>query len=273
MNSRHTMARRAAAFLATALPILITGHGKADEVRLDLQFRGIYSRLPSYRPIQLHLDLDKPVGITKLPPNLLAPRYGKLKLGPRESPNRYYIVLDRPPGLEPRLFVDANGNGDLTDDPPAEWRRSLAGRTYLGGATLAVFYGVEMLPLHVNMYYCVDGNEGALCYFRDYARVGKVTLSEKIYDAVLTDDQVCGDFRDSGVAAAPALLIVDLNGDGSFHPRDEGFPVNKPFNVGGATYEIKEMTPSGSSFKLVKSSRVVPDSKPRALPFMKQESY
>lgn len=263
MKSRRYLVNCVTAAVWMALPILSTAQIAAEEVRLDLEPSGIDSYLQAYRPMQLELDLEKPAGIKKLPAGLVAPRYGKLKLGPRERPSRYYVVLDAPQGEDARLFVDANGNGDFRDDPPAEWQRSLAGTKYVGGATLIVYYDTEALPLHVNMNYLLDGDKSIFGYYRDYARVGRVTLGDTSYGAVLSDDLVCGDFRDSGVAAAPALLILDLNGDGKFHPRHEGFPVNKPFNVGGITYEIKDMTASGSSFQLVKSSQTVSETKPR----------
>ena len=33
------------------------------------------------------------------------------------------LAIDEPDGKDAKLFVDANGNGDLTDDPPINWEK------------------------------------------------------------------------------------------------------------------------------------------------------
>ena len=35
----------------------------------------------------------------------------------------FIVIVDRPEGADTRIYVDTNGNGDLTDDPPASWTR------------------------------------------------------------------------------------------------------------------------------------------------------
>ena len=53
-----------------------------------------------------------------------------------------------------------------------------------------------------------------------------------------------------------------MNSDGKFDGRFEQFDVLKPFNIAGTTYEIADLTPSGDSFKIVKSSQTVAETKP-----------
>ena len=107
-----------------------------------------------------------------------------------------------------------------------------------------------------------------LLYYIDYARSGEMTLSGKPYKVLLTDDSVIGDFR-------PGKLLVDVNDNGKFDRRRETFDLKKPFNVGGTTYEIKDVKADGSSLQLVKSDKTAEETKPplnleagqRALPF------
>jgi thiol-disulfide isomerase/thioredoxin len=83
----------------------------------------------------------------------------------------------------------------------------------------------------------------------DYARTGRLTLGDRSYEAMLFDQFVSGDFR-------------KVNGDGKFDRFHEYFPVNKPFNICGVTYEITGLTASGRLFQIVKSARTVGESKP-----------
>ena len=48
-----------------------------------------------------------------------------------------------------------------------------------------------------------------------------------------------GDFRgEKGEDKPSVTLLIDVNGDGKFARRGESFNVQKPFNIGGTTYEI-----------------------------------
>ena len=51
----------------------------------------------------------------------MAPLYGEIKIGPKESPATCLVVLDEPDGKPSRLFIDTNGNCDLTDDAAPNW--------------------------------------------------------------------------------------------------------------------------------------------------------
>ena len=54
-------------------------------------------------------------------------------------------------------------------------------------------------------------------------------------------------------------LRLDLDGNGRFVQRGESFDIAKPFNVGGTTYEIADMSPLGDAFTIVKSHQKVPE--------------
>ena len=139
-----------------------------------------------------------------------------------------------------------------------------------------VSYGSEKVELHIPMYRFDknDPQRAALAtnifYYGDYARSGEVKLGDKTYAAMLYDWASSGDFRAASgskpatMASRPASLFIDINGDGKFEGRSESFPVNKPFNVGGTTYEVAGLTASGSSFQIIKSTQTVAETKPEA---------
>jgi peroxiredoxin len=265
-KSCHAFLLFGAAFIASA-----------DDVKMEWQASGVAKTMGYYRPMRLTLWPDKPDGIKTVPPDLAAPVYGKLQLGPADAQATFFVILDEPEGKPSRLFVDANANGDLTDDPPTEWnakpQKGASGvelTTYMGGANLQMAYGDEKLKLHVDMYRFdkKDTSRAAfansLFYYRDYGRSGDVSLGGKTYHAMLVDDNVTGDFRPAkGASNSLVTLLLDLNNNGKFEQRGESFDVTKPFNIGGTTYEVAGLTASGGSFQLVKSSQTVEETKPR----------
>jgi thiol-disulfide isomerase/thioredoxin len=245
----------------------------ADDIKLDWQSSGVSKEIGYYRPLRLVLSPDKPAGIKAVPADLSAPLYGRLQFGPAEAPSTFFVIVDEPAGKPSRLFVDANANGDLTDDPPTEWsgrpEKTAGGlelTTYLGGADLQMTYDTEKRKLHLGLYR-FDKNDArraaftnTLFYYRDYGRAGDVSLGGKTYHAMLIDDSATGDFRPAKDAANSALsLLLDLNNDGKFGRKGETFDVTKPFNVAGTTYEVAGLSASGGTFQIVKSSQTVPE--------------
>ncbi|MEX2217476.1 MAG: TlpA disulfide reductase family protein [Phycisphaerales bacterium] len=174
-----------------------------------------------YQPQRLMLSEEKPATIRKAPAGLEAPLYGVLPIGK----GKFHVILDEPEGKEARLFVDSNGNGDLTDDGDAVWTsRKVKARApapkpaaegeepapapepreytqYNGGAVVKLVNGNEKMDAHLSMYR-FDKTDPAraalkniLMYYRDYAYEGEVKLGDKTYKVVLVDDLATGDFR------------------------------------------------------------------------------
>jgi thiol-disulfide isomerase/thioredoxin len=249
----------------------------AEDVKLDWQPSGATTKAGYYMPARITLSSIKPDGLKTAPADLEAPLYGSLQLGPTESPTTFYVVIDEPDGKPARLFVDANANGDLTDDPPVEWK----GRTYkaqdateftssAGSADLQAAYGAQKLKMHVDLYRFDKRDPGraqfanTLFFYRDFARTGDVSIGGKTYHAMLLDDDATGDFRPPKDAEkSSVVLFIDLNNNGKFE-RGESFNVTKPFNIAGTTYEVTGLTALGDTFQIVKSSRTVEETKPLA---------
>mgnify|MGYP000860916519 FL=1 len=208
--------------------------GSIDDptVTLKPMSKGATPKIGGYRPQRLTLSDTRPSTVTKLPDDLASPLYGVLPMGPAEADGArtrtFHVVLDEPAGKDARLLVDANGNGDLTDDPAAEWKKKpYKGQDdkdyaqYNGGATVELKYADAVLPAHLGMYR-FDATDPArasmknvVLYYADYAYEAELGLGDKKLNAMLVDDTATGDFRgkaegkDSGVR-----LLVDVNGTG-----------------------------------------------------------
>lgn len=259
-----------------AVPLLAAS-APAEEVKLKLFPAGATAKMGGFLPLRLALAAEKPGSIKKLPADLATPLFGTLKLGASEAPTAIAVVLDEPEGKPSRLFVDANGNGDLTDDPAPVWTsRAVKGGdgkqyTYFSGtAQVNVPFGGEVATVTIGMYRFDKrdpehaAQAGFLFHYPDYAREGEVALGGKTYAALLADRMGTGDFRGREAVRGqrPGVqLFLDVNGNGKFDPVGEGFDVRKPFNIAGITYEIAGLTAGGESFSIEKSTETVAEQK------------
>ena len=250
---------------------LFSPQTQAEVIKTKWQASGAMSLMHLNVPQKLTLSPLLPEGLRKAPPDLISPQYGFLSIGPEEAPISVIVALTEPRNAGSNLLIDANGNGDLTDDPPVAWKKvpykANSGKEFMqdsGEVTLLVHYGKQTRPLHLHFYrYDLADPEralyhGALFYQADYAPTGTVTLSGKPYTFWLADNTASGDFRKK-----PSLsLLIDTNGNGVIDLRGEMYSVMQPFNIGGTTYEISEISVDGSSLKIVKSAKTVAEIPP-----------
>jgi thiol-disulfide isomerase/thioredoxin len=213
---------------------------------------------------KVDLSPTQPARVTQMPANVSNPLFGTISFGPRETPTEATILLDDPEDGVSRLWIDSNGNGDLTDDPAIQWvARQIVGKSgpaisWSGSAGISVAYGNEKRTLNIKLYRS-DKNDpqrkqmkNTLSYSPDFGLCGNITLGGKTFAVALVDDSARGDFSGDDV-----VMFIDLNNNGKFEVPSESFDVRKPFNIGGTTYEITGLTTKGSSFKLIKSSKTV----------------
>ena len=235
----------------------------AADIQLPLVTSGAHQTIRASMPQSARASNSMPESIKKLPSDLGKPTYGQLRFGPKESQMTVSFVFDDPPGKPVRLFMDGNGNGDLTDDPAPEWTMSdkeRNGKTYRYGEGYAMLYlaqGDESSKVRLKLYRYVGSEptmRGDLQYYPDYARIGKVELDGKTYGAILHDEYASGDYRHFA-----ATIKLDFNDDGRFDFGKESFRASDPFKVGDTVYEVTGVTANGSSFQIVKSTRPVPE--------------
>lgn len=274
--------RRAAAapILLAVLLVAAVQAGAQDVVRLVLRPGGAADEL-GWRVLQrLELSTARPATLVRLPGSLSSPLFGILPVSSgTDGGRRYHVVLDEPAEGRAALYVDADGDGDMTDDPPAEWKAegaapgaassAAADAAHGGGAFIRLGSSGAFLDVRLGFYRygrsdaARQAYRNALFYYRDYAYLGEVELGGAVFKAALSDEAASGDFRGrvSG-SSSGVLLFLDLNRDGTFQNPREALDVRRPFNIGGAAYEIAGMAPLGNSFRIVKSSARVAQTRP-----------
>ncbi|HYE60458.1 MAG TPA: TlpA disulfide reductase family protein [Phycisphaerales bacterium] len=249
--------------LALTALVLVSAAGLAygqGTVTMKLKSEGVSKELGYYSPVRVDLSKEKPAEIKKLPEGVTAPMFGKLPLTVKGE-RAFFVVVDEPAGQPAKLYIDSNGNGDLTDDPKVEW----TGKESKGEdeKTYTMYSGggmIEAAPdykLRLSMYRFdpSDTKRAALAdkllFYRDYATEGEVKLADKAYKAMLVDDRAGGDFTAKGTKIA-----IDVNGNGKWE-RTETFDTSKPFKVDGTIWEVADVSKDGLSFAVKKSEKVM----------------
>lgn len=197
----------------------------ADGVKMTFLPSGAVARAGGYSPIRCSLSTSD-VGISKKPAGLANPRYGKLAVGAKS----FGMILDEPEGKPASLYVDTNGDGDLSNDAAA-WAQRPGNKTYSGSAKLDIGKGA---PVSIQLYRFdpSDPSRAALkdvvLYYFDFGYEVDLTLDGKSSKSVIV-----------GEPTPQTTLRVDRNGDGKYSYKRETLAVGQPFNYTGTTFVLK----------------------------------
>lgn len=233
-----------------------------QKVKTSYAKEGAHELTRSYRPAKLSMSPERPAGLAKMPEGVAAPVFGQISFGTIESPSTVIFMLGAQPNKEVRLWVDSNANGDLTDDPPAEWNSAPSntpstpnGVFCSGSAYINVPNGPDASPARVNLYvspHQPSSPISTIYYHADYFRTAKIVLEGMPTMLIIKDGDADGDFRttpDFAVATGgrqsrvTSLKVLD-------HPLS--------VQIGDRLYEIRNLTAAGDSFDWVESSRKIP---------------
>lgn len=232
----------------------------------------LWGKLPFFND-PVALSPEPPPGLTKAPAAKGTLRYGILRLG--NGPKADHIVaIDQGPVVNPEscfLYVDANRNGDLTDDGDGRWERMIQrGKAesgfYMGLAnrvlrasygsadneTASIDHGVMLL------FTVLRAGEGhQLSYRRTTAQTGVITLDGKPMRLALIEndnDALYAAPSRSPDRPRPLWLLADVNRDATFDPFLERFDASQPFKVGETVYEART-TLEGQSLTFATTDR------------------
>lgn len=221
-------------------PLLVP---QATPVDLTLIPSGIVAKVGIFYPKQAALSLQ--TKLKKLPPGLEAPKYGEIVLGRR----RVALVVDDPEGKPTRIVVDANANGDLSDDGDVKLKTLMHGEfPYWQGVAMVDLGKGQPVAVDITRHNAKDPDTAkaamSLAYHFDYGYRASFKLDGKPFSAEFAGDLVKG-----------TVLSVDRDGNGQISMRRETMTVGAPFNFTGTTYV---MDPSGPRPRLVKAAKKLP---------------
>lgn len=246
--------------LAIGIHSLFQATCEAEEIRLE--FSAVREKKACLQ--RFYLDENKPAHLKKLPDQAEVLKFATVPFGG----NEFCLAVAPFKDVSSRVWFDANGNGDFTDDPAVHWRTF--GQTtdedgksrarYRVTATIDMSIGGTKLsaPREITL---IEGDDKLLCV-ANYRYRGKVTLGVDSFEAHLSD-MGTGDF-----SHPLAVLQIDLNKDGDFEGQSEELNFNTPFAYKGNTYEIRDVHPTGVYFRIVPSTAVAEEIRPA--PILKQ---
>jgi len=263
---------------------LLTGAGsaRAEEVlsaELDTKpTGGIHAMMPQL----VKLSTARPDDLQRAPVYRGKPLYGVLTLGDAKA-NRILVVLESAVGANPpRLYVDSDGDGDLTNNPPVTLEpprpRAVAvgqpvnAETESDSPVRRTTKGLEAV-VPVTVRYNLTGRAGMvestlvftllgdqLYYNREYSREGKITVDGRSYRIALIDQTLDGrfdSFKHEADDPPRVTLLIDRNSDGRFDLRREAFDAAKPFRLGTGAYEITGINVRGTRLTFERSKQRV----------------
>jgi thiol-disulfide isomerase/thioredoxin len=252
----------------------IVGDGKASTtLTMDVRkfdFEGTKTANRMYMPESAKLSPTKPEGITKEPHYNGTPLYATVTIG-NGTPNQFTIVSDEAEGHEPKLYLDLNGDGDLTNDGTGDWQTKSEGKdgglpSYQGTWTFAPAWantdGTNTVGQYALNFYWQPGR-GQLNYYNASARVGKIKLGDKDYDVTLIENDANGLYNKLYDHTKPIVI-----GDRPTKPvwlllDGDQYDIRGTFPFGGMNY-LATVTDDGSKLTLTPTMKVVLPPRPAA---------
>jgi hypothetical protein len=106
--------------LCIALALSVGRTDDVPKVQMVLLPTGAAKTVGQYRLQLVTLSAEKPPELRKFPA-VAAPLHGSIKFGGKSY---LVVIIDEAEGKDAAICVDANRNGDLTDDPRVGWRKT-----------------------------------------------------------------------------------------------------------------------------------------------------
>ncbi len=209
-------------------------------------------------------DLNKPPALAGAPKASGQAMYGVLRLGTTER----VIMLDL--AAMPQLYVDSDGDGDLSDETAIEAAASAPATGGIFGALMGQPRQPQEARFQTAALKVADGaivKFNARIYHQDsqraYLRVspavyrsGEIALGDEVYRVQFVDASFDGRYDTTfslQTGSDSDWMAVDLNRDGTFDPMvprsQEVVPLPRLLRLGEAYYSI-DVSPDGSLLRL-----------------------
>jgi len=214
-----------------------------EEVRTEFIGSGATARVGGYVPLRAEMN-GTADSVKKAPEGLQAAKYGTLKLGTQG----WTFILDEPDGKPAKLYVDTNGDGDLTNDPATTWAsRKVENFNQYSGTARVDLGGGRIGSLGMYRFDPSDSRRAALkdtmMFYPDYGYELTLTLDGKQFTTVVSGEP------------GPMPIWIDRDGNKQRSTKLETIRLGSPFNFTGTTYVLNR---DGREFKLEKPSVLLP---------------
>lgn len=217
----------------------------SQEIKESFIASGMSKKMGGYRPLRAAMS-DEAKGIQKSPEGLESPKYGRIEI----EGKTWAFILNEPEDAKASLYIDANNDGDLTNDPEVTWMPREQGgfSTYNGNAKVEL--GKDQ--------------SGALGLYRfDPKDPARAPLKDTLmfYIDFGTEYQMEIDGKEfktfsAGPLAPNGMLPLDRNADGKISRNYETIRLGEPFNFTGKTYVLKAVD---GKLTLTKSDKELPE--------------
>ena len=214
-------------FLLSVLVLPVCQLVSGQEIKENFIASGMSKKMGGYRPIRAAMS-DDAKGIDKTPEGLTAPKFGKFELDGKT----WAFILDEPEDGKAALYIDANRDGDLTNDPQVDWTMRKQGEfsTYNGSAKIELSKD-QAGALEMYRFDPKDPSRAqlkdALMYYIDFGTEYQMEIDGKEFKTFA-----------AGPLAPNAMLPMDRNGDGRVSRNYEMVRLGAPFNFTGKTYVL-----------------------------------
>ncbi|MHB8635264.1 MAG: TlpA family protein disulfide reductase [Fimbriimonadaceae bacterium] len=199
-------------------------------VPLTLVPRGMTSHIGDFATTAVKLSTIRPAGLIRAPAHISRPLYGLLPLGGR----RFFVVLATFNHAQ-RLFVDANANGDLSDDLPVQWKPKAGNANGSGAATVRLPFHRRSAPCNLIV---IQQAPKLLSVLSDYGFAGQIRLGDRTMPFYLVDRAAKGF---PGGDPSGSTLGIDRKGDGLISGPAEQYGGEFPFTINGASLVLRSV--------------------------------
>jgi thiol-disulfide isomerase/thioredoxin len=199
----------------------------------------------------VQLSPRKPDAVAKEPAYRASPLYGSFRIG-NGAQQPYLVAVDEADAEQSWLYVDANRNGDLTDDPPVRWsnREQLQigeerKTRFVAAASLAgAWKGKEDGAYRCELELSKIHGSPRLMVLNHAAWTGTLAVGEsRLAVAVAATAEDLSDPQPG--ESRTALVMVDLDGDGTYEHAQAGpegvneiWRLDEVIELEGRRYEI-----------------------------------
>jgi thiol-disulfide isomerase/thioredoxin len=227
------MAKRCWVTGLVVLPLLglsnieLIGAAAGDEVKSEFLSSGITRQMGGYSPIRSKMDLTAEI-VKVAPEGLQNPQYGQVEF----SGQKWSYILDEPEGEDAKMYVDANQDGDFTNDPAVKWEGTKQGEftMYRGGFEIDM-PGKGSARVEAYRFDPTDPRRAAskdlVLYYGDFGFKYTLELDGKSFETV-----------SPGVPTEQSSFWIDRDGNGARSNNYEVARIGTPFNFTGTTYEL-----------------------------------